>query len=95
MRRYVMCTLLLVLCMGCDFAASRRQAEQQRREATAARLKQLGEALHAEQVNDSSSDSVATDADDDAAESTDSSAGNAAAPEQPDPAVDNSPAGSD
>ncbi len=46
MRRHVTILLILVLCIGCDFAAKRRQAEQAKRQAAINNLRQLGEAMH-------------------------------------------------
>lgn len=46
--------LFVLMCVGCDFAAKQQQAENARRDAIAAELKQLGQSMH-EKQNDRSS----------------------------------------
>lgn len=58
-------TLLTLLCAGCDINAQQQRAEDARREATAAQLKQLGEQRHntespAAQTNDAQQGSTDT-----------------------------------
>ncbi len=51
-----------LLCVGCDSAAKQQQAEDARRAATAAELKQLGQSMHESQNKESSPDGAANDA---------------------------------
>lgn len=51
-----------LLCVGCDFSAKQQQAEDARRDATAAKLKQLGESMHQSQNTESSAAGAANDA---------------------------------
>ncbi len=60
-----------LLCVGCDTAAKQQQAEDARRAATVAELKQLGQAMHESQNKESSPTGTANDAPKDSDESKD------------------------
>ena len=51
-----------LLCVGCDVAGKQQQAEDARRDATAAELRELGEAMHESQNKDSSPAAAPNDA---------------------------------
>ena len=61
-KKCQMFILFVLLCVGCDFAAKQQQAENARRDAKAAELKQLGESMHDSQNKDSSAAEAANDA---------------------------------
>lgn len=88
MRGSSICPFLLVLCLGCDYAASRRQEQQDQRDATVNELKQLGQTMHADQTSESASSSDTPDAQENAAGSTDRSSSKPATVEQGDAAKD-------
>ncbi len=55
------CILIALFSSGCDTAAKQQQAEQARRAATAAKLKQIGEDMHNNTSVDSPADEAAKD----------------------------------
>ena len=54
--------LFVLLCIGCDMAAKQQQAEETRRAATVAELKQLGEEMHDKRNKESSPAGTPNDA---------------------------------